>query len=104
MGEIADAMIEGDLCEGCGVYLGEGPGFPQRCEGCGGNAKEFDFNDDADAGPLIEDASDDEVLSYLNDAYSEAAMVEDLKELYGIEGERADRLLAAWGSSQLPTT
>lgn len=32
MGEIADMMIEGDLCEGCGEYLeGEGSGFPRYC-------------------------------------------------------------------------
>lgn len=32
MGEIADAMIEGDLCEGCGMALdGEGYGIPRYC-------------------------------------------------------------------------
>lgn len=34
MGEIADMMLEGILCEGCGEYLGEGLGFPTRCAGC----------------------------------------------------------------------
>ena len=32
MGDIADMMLEGDLCEGCGVALeGEGEGFPRYC-------------------------------------------------------------------------
>lgn len=35
MGDIADAMIDGELCEGCGVYLeGEPPGHPRRCGDC----------------------------------------------------------------------
>lgn len=35
MGEIADLMINGDICEGCGVELGgEGDGYPRRCSGC----------------------------------------------------------------------
>jgi hypothetical protein len=38
MGEVADMIIEGILCEGCGEWLGNdiGPGFPQRCAACGG--------------------------------------------------------------------
>ncbi len=32
MGEIADMMLEGDLCAGCGVYMeGDGEGFPRYC-------------------------------------------------------------------------
>ena len=38
MGEVAEMMLEGILCEGCGEYLGDGAGFPQRCAGCGGGA------------------------------------------------------------------
>ncbi len=36
MGEIAEMILEGDLCEICGVYLDDegGDGFPRRCEGC----------------------------------------------------------------------
>ena len=36
MGEIADMMIEGMLCQQCGAYLGEGDGFPVTCEDCAG--------------------------------------------------------------------
>ena len=34
MGDIADMMLDGVLCEGCGEYMGEGFGVPQRCDGC----------------------------------------------------------------------
>ena len=34
MGEIADQMLEGSMCQWCGEYLGEGDGFPVVCEGC----------------------------------------------------------------------
>lgn len=35
MGEIADMMIEGDLCECCGVYLDSpGEGYARRCASC----------------------------------------------------------------------
>lgn len=35
MGEIADMMLDGTLCEGCGVYLDDsGDGFPRRCSSC----------------------------------------------------------------------
>lgn len=33
MGEIADAMLDGTLCEGCGCYIEDGgaEGFPRYC-------------------------------------------------------------------------
>lgn len=35
MGEAAEMLLDGTLCEGCGVFLGGGsPGYPRRCEGC----------------------------------------------------------------------
>ncbi len=35
MGEIAEAMLSGLFCEGCGELLdGEEPGYVRRCEGC----------------------------------------------------------------------
>jgi uncharacterized Zn finger protein (UPF0148 family) len=39
MGEIADMMLDGTLCEGCGVYLGAGWG-PTYCPTC---AKDHSF-------------------------------------------------------------
>jgi hypothetical protein len=34
MGEIAEMMLDGTLCQVCGEYLGEGDGFPVTCAGC----------------------------------------------------------------------
>ena len=49
MGEISELMVNGDICDLCGVeLLGEGPGYPRRCLACGGKTPEMDW-DDADA-------------------------------------------------------
>jgi len=34
MGEIADMMINGELCEWCGDYLGDDAGYPRLCPAC----------------------------------------------------------------------
>lgn len=35
MGEIADMMLDGTLCEGCGEFMeGKSPGQPRRCIMC----------------------------------------------------------------------
>ena len=36
MGEIADMMLDGTLCGGCGAFIGDGSdvGFPRLCSGC----------------------------------------------------------------------
>lgn len=36
MGEYAEMMLEGLVCECCGEFFGddEGPGFPRVCDGC----------------------------------------------------------------------
>ncbi len=35
MGEIADMMLDGTLCEGCGVFLNEeSQGYPCYCADC----------------------------------------------------------------------
>lgn len=37
MGEIAEMMLDGTLCAGCGEYLDQEPvGYPVYCGGCGG--------------------------------------------------------------------
>lgn len=43
MGEIADMMLEGELCECCGEYLGDGEGVPQRCAACASVEIDDDF-------------------------------------------------------------
>lgn len=35
MGEAAEMVLEGLLCEVCGAYVdGEEPGYPRKCENC----------------------------------------------------------------------
>ena len=34
MGEYADMMLDGTMCEGCGVYLGPAVGYPRYCPSC----------------------------------------------------------------------
>lgn len=36
MGDIAERVLEGILCEGCGIYIddGEEPGYPRKCKSC----------------------------------------------------------------------
>lgn len=34
MGEIADMMIEGAMCETCGEFLGDEVGYPRQCYAC----------------------------------------------------------------------
>lgn len=36
MGQAADDLINGDACETCGEWLGDGPGYPRLCDACGG--------------------------------------------------------------------
>jgi len=39
MGEYADMMLEGMICQWCGEFLGEGDGFPVICAGCQSSEK-----------------------------------------------------------------
>lgn len=35
MGDIADMVLDGTLCEGCGIYIDdEEPGHPRKCSDC----------------------------------------------------------------------
>ena len=34
MGEYADMILDGDSCSECGVYIGEGDGYPRPCDDC----------------------------------------------------------------------
>jgi len=70
MGEVAEMMLDGTLCEGCGVYLGiEDAGFPCLCESCASERREDGstvrdtglgaFQDVTPAGNRFEDALGD---------------------------------------------
>lgn len=43
MGEQAELILNGDVCEGCGEEMGDGPGYPRRCSSCGGSDEGSDF-------------------------------------------------------------
>ena len=34
MGDVADMVLNGALCESCGEYVGEPTGYPRECKGC----------------------------------------------------------------------
>jgi hypothetical protein len=34
MSEMAEYLLNGDDCEWCGEYIGEGHGYPRICESC----------------------------------------------------------------------
>lgn len=37
MGEIADMMIDGEICQECGQFFQEEYGYPVSCVECGGD-------------------------------------------------------------------
>lgn len=41
MGEIADMMLNGDMCQWCGEFIngGDGPGYPGLCPACAEDAR-----------------------------------------------------------------
>ena len=65
MGEIADMMIEGEICECCGEYLGEGGGFAQLCAGCadGEDVRESGFGGYQRVDKGHQDISNDQPIS-----------------------------------------
>lgn len=40
MGDTADLMIEGVLCECCGEYIGDAVGYPRKCSDCAAEEQE----------------------------------------------------------------
>lgn len=34
MGEVADMMLDGTLCQECGTFMGGDCGYPRTCESC----------------------------------------------------------------------
>ena len=37
MGDIAEAMIDGLMCQVCGIFMHESVGYPRTCQDCGGD-------------------------------------------------------------------
>lgn len=44
MGEMAEAILDGDFCQVCGVFLGDGMGFPRTCLDCQEDENEGDVD------------------------------------------------------------
>lgn len=40
MGEIAEMILDGMLCEGCGVFIGDGDGITRSCQACSQDNKQ----------------------------------------------------------------
>lgn len=34
MGEVADMMIDGEMCQYCGDFIGDAVGYPRSCDDC----------------------------------------------------------------------
>ena len=34
MGDAADDILDGNVCESCGDWLGDGDGYPRKCGAC----------------------------------------------------------------------
>lgn len=93
MGDIAEMMLDGTLCECCGTCIGDDEGFPGYCSAqC---AK--------DRGAHDEPAPDEDCIAYLNDLAAderhEAVMLPRL--FMGIGKKRARKLVAQWRASQV---
>jgi hypothetical protein len=73
MGEIADMMLDGTMCECCGEFMGsEGEGFPRYCsEECAKN-RGVDFQEQDEEEPCIED-----IYNYLQIALSSIGLALD---------------------------
>jgi hypothetical protein len=93
MGEIAEAMLDGTLCEACGTYIGEGDGFPGYCSSqCA-----------ADRGVSIT-STDEECRAYLDDLEPEALphAAHYLRIFMGVGKRRSKKLVAQWRAATQP--
>lgn len=81
MGDIAEAMLDGTLCEGCGVFIDDGPaaGFPRYCSAAC-----------APDGVLVEEGDDEDYDFEAFDLEFEISCLRDLL----IEGRAAEGLSA----------
>jgi hypothetical protein len=55
MGDWADAVLEGEFCEGCGTEMEIGVGYPQRCKACSeaGDTDDSLLDDGAEKAELL---------------------------------------------------
>lgn len=43
MGEVVEMMLDGTLCQFCGVYIGMDSGIPESCRDCKSSKKKFKY-------------------------------------------------------------
>lgn len=46
MGEMVDMILDGTLCEVCGVFMDDGLEYPHKCPSCQKEAEEDEGTDD----------------------------------------------------------
>lgn len=54
MGDAADSIMNGDVCQFCGEYIGHGQGFPRSC-GCEDDGLDWLDDDDEEYGDCDDD-------------------------------------------------
>ena len=52
-GDVAEAMLDGTLCESCGEFIGSPVGYPTRCTGCKDDEPEVARTDNKPAAMVI---------------------------------------------------
>lgn len=92
MGEAAEMMLDGTLCECCGTYIGDGEGFPGYCSAECAKGR----------GAESEAAPDEDCVAYLNDleVRERQHAVDYLRIFMGVGKKRAKKLVAQWRASQ----
>lgn len=48
MGEIAESILNGDFCQYCMEYLGDGDGYPRTCHACIEDGMEDHLEEESD--------------------------------------------------------
>ena len=84
MGDIADMMLDGTLCECCGEYIddGEAGGYPRYCSQTCAADRGMDFEDNDEGDDEEDEVSIEIVKDHLDDAIAYLEMsIDALKEL-----------------------
>lgn len=66
MGDWSDLMLDGVVCQGCGVYLGDPVGHPQFCAGCEGatDVASDDWRSEVPGSVQYDDLEDEDDLPF----------------------------------------
>lgn len=101
MGEIADMMIDGTLCEQCGEYLGEGDGYPRYCGACGydeeppiknSNSNQITINNKVNCPKCGKKVKAVGLHMHMQRKHPEYSVDAKVAELYELFGDMQDRI------------